>query len=109
MKQQWKLCSIYAGWILLELVIVYCFFIETKGPTLEEIAKIFDGDEAETGIAELSEIRADMRGVSSSAVGSKQSRDTKSPMQHDERSLDFDSSSKMRGYPEWRRLGSDDF
>ncbi|KAK4553766.1 hypothetical protein LTR86_009264 [Recurvomyces mirabilis] len=106
--QQWKLCSIYAGWILLELVIVYCFFIETKGPTLEEIAKIFDGDDAETGIAELSEIRADMRGVSSNATGPKQSRDTKSPIQHEERSIDFDSSGKLRGYSEWRRLGSDD-
>jgi len=49
-----------------------------------------------------------MRGVSSSAAGPKQSKDTKSPTQLDERSLDFDSSGKMRGYSEWRRLGSDD-
>jgi len=26
---------------------VYYFYVETRGPTLEEIARIFDGDEAE--------------------------------------------------------------
>lgn len=36
-------------WIAFELVFVCVFYVETKGPTLEEIAKIFDGDEAEVG------------------------------------------------------------
>jgi hypothetical protein len=27
-------------------LIVYLFYVETKGPTLEEIARIFDGDDA---------------------------------------------------------------
>jgi hypothetical protein len=35
-----------------------------KGPTLEEIAKIFDGTEAEVGVADLSDVKADMRGGS---------------------------------------------
>lgn len=30
----------------MELAVVYFLFVETKGPTLEEIARIFDGDEA---------------------------------------------------------------
>jgi hypothetical protein len=34
-------------WIFFELVFVSFLFVETKGPTLEEIAKIFDGEEAE--------------------------------------------------------------
>jgi hypothetical protein len=33
-------------WIAIELVFVYVFYVETKGPTLEEVAKMFDGDDA---------------------------------------------------------------
>jgi hypothetical protein len=33
-------------------VFVYFFYIETKGPTLEEIARIFDGDAAEVAHVE---------------------------------------------------------
>lgn len=33
-------------WDLCELVFVYFFYVETKGPTLEQIVRIFDGDDA---------------------------------------------------------------
>ncbi len=33
-------------WDTVELVFVYFVYVETKGPTLEEIARIFDGDDA---------------------------------------------------------------
>lgn len=42
----WKLYIIYTCWIFLELCFVYFMYVETKGPTLEELAKIIDGDEA---------------------------------------------------------------
>ncbi|KPI42518.1 Lactose permease [Cyphellophora attinorum] len=45
----WKLYCIYTVWIFLELIWVYFGYPETRGPTLEEIAKIFDGDAAEVG------------------------------------------------------------
>jgi hypothetical protein len=33
-------------WDVVEAIWVYFVFVETKGPTLEEIAKIFDGEDA---------------------------------------------------------------
>lgn len=34
---------------------MYFLYVETKGPTLEEIAKIFDRDEAEVGLVDIDE------------------------------------------------------
>lgn len=63
--ENWKLFACYTGWVLLELIWIYYFYVETRyvathlcplrttanfassGPTLEEIARIFDGDNAE--------------------------------------------------------------
>lgn len=39
----WKLYVIYTCWIAFELVFIYFFYVETKGPTLEEISQVFDG------------------------------------------------------------------
>lgn len=36
----------YTLWDTVELVFVWFFYVETKGPTLEELARIFDGDDA---------------------------------------------------------------
>jgi cytochrome c551/c552 len=36
-------------------VFIYIFYVETKGPTLEEIARIFDGDEAEVAQVDIAE------------------------------------------------------
>ena len=52
----WKLYTIYTCWLGFELVFVYFFYVETKGPTLEEIAKIFDGDDAEVAAVSLEKI-----------------------------------------------------
>ncbi|PVI04276.1 general substrate transporter [Periconia macrospinosa] len=45
LKPAWKLYTIYAVVLFLELLFVCYFYIETRGPTLEEIAHIFDADE----------------------------------------------------------------
>ena len=57
--QNWKLFACYAGWVLLELIWIWFFYVETRGPTLEEIARIFDGDNAE-----VADIDIDGKGLS---------------------------------------------
>ncbi|KIX92569.1 uncharacterized protein Z520_11745 [Fonsecaea multimorphosa CBS 102226] len=42
----WNFWLFYTLWDCVEAVWVYFVFVETKGPTLEEVAKIFDGQEA---------------------------------------------------------------
>ncbi|KAK4194171.1 general substrate transporter [Triangularia verruculosa] len=46
LPNHWNLMLFYTIWNLFELVFVWFFYVETKGPTLEEIARIFDGDSA---------------------------------------------------------------
>ncbi|KAL2202832.1 general substrate transporter [Sarocladium strictum] len=43
---QWRLYPIFVGWIIVEWVVLYFLFPETKGPSLEDIAYIFDGPPA---------------------------------------------------------------
>lgn len=52
----WKLYLIYTCWIFLELCFVYFMYIETKGPTLEELAKIIDGDEAQVAQVDIHQV-----------------------------------------------------
>ncbi|KAJ9631985.1 hypothetical protein H2203_000386 [Taxawa tesnikishii (nom. ined.)] len=46
LPKHWNFTLFYTIWITLELIFVYFVYVETKGPTLEEIAKIFDGEDA---------------------------------------------------------------
>lgn len=42
----WKFYFFFEGWLIIQLVTVYFFFIETRGATLEEINRTFDGADA---------------------------------------------------------------
>ncbi|KAF7549509.1 hypothetical protein G7Z17_g6333 [Cylindrodendrum hubeiense] len=46
---EWKFYLVYVVWLVVETTIIYFLYPETKGPTLEEIAYIFDGPEAAHG------------------------------------------------------------
>jgi hypothetical protein len=46
LPHHWQLALFYTLWIAVELVFVYFVYPETRGPTLEEISRIFDGPEA---------------------------------------------------------------
>ncbi len=37
----WKLYLVYIAWICIELVVIYFFFVETAGKTLEQLGEIF--------------------------------------------------------------------
>ncbi len=37
----WKLYVVYIGWICVEIVVIYFFFVETAGKTLEEMGDVF--------------------------------------------------------------------
>jgi hypothetical protein len=39
---------------------VYFFYVETRGPTLEELAKIFDGDDAAVAHVDLREVEKEI-------------------------------------------------
>ena len=72
-NENWKLFAVYTGWVLLELIFVYFYYVETRlvnlratsrlnmltsipsGPTLEEVARIFDGENAEVGEIDVKE------------------------------------------------------
>jgi sugar porter (SP) family MFS transporter len=46
LPNHWNFMLFYTLWDTVELVFVYFVYVETKGPTLEEIARIFDGEDA---------------------------------------------------------------
>lgn len=51
----WKYYIVYCVWLLVELIVVYFFYIETRYTPLEEIAKHFDGEDAVVGGAVATE------------------------------------------------------
>ncbi|TDZ35399.1 Lactose permease [Colletotrichum trifolii] len=54
--ETWKLYLIYTCWIFLELCFVFFKYVETKGPTLEELAKIIDGPGAHVAQLDIGQV-----------------------------------------------------
>ncbi|KAK9492575.1 general substrate transporter [Lipomyces doorenjongii] len=55
----WKYYLVYCAWLTVEVATAYCFFVETRGYALEEMAIIFDG-ENEATLAPMAVIEKDM-------------------------------------------------
>lgn len=53
-RLQWRYYFVYIAILVIECLSIWFLFVETKGPTLEEIAALFDGDEA--NVADVEEI-----------------------------------------------------
>ncbi|KAI0596648.1 sugar transporter [Biscogniauxia sp. FL1348] len=60
LKHSWKLYIIYTFWIFCELCFVYFMYVETKGPTLEELAKVIDGDDAQVAHLDLEQVEKEV-------------------------------------------------
>lgn len=60
LDHSWKLYIIYTFWIGLELLFVYFMYVETKGPTLEELAKVIDGDDAKVADIDFEQVEKDV-------------------------------------------------
>ena len=46
LPNHWNFMLFYTIWDTFQLVFVWFVYVETKGPTLEDVARIFDGDDA---------------------------------------------------------------
>jgi len=46
LPKHWNLALFYTLWVTVEFIFVYFVYPETMGPTLEEISRIFDGNDA---------------------------------------------------------------
>jgi len=68
LPHHYDLSLIYTIWIFVELIFVYLFYIETRGPTLEEIAKIFDGESAEVAHVDIHQVEKEIHAEEKSAV-----------------------------------------
>ncbi|KFA55677.1 hypothetical protein S40293_05277 [Stachybotrys chartarum IBT 40293] len=56
----WYLYLIYTIWVGGELVFVYLMFVETRGPTLEELVKVIDGPGAQLAEVDLVVMEKDL-------------------------------------------------
>lgn len=51
----WKFYIYYCVWVAIIFLIVYFFFVETAGPTLEELTYLFEGPDAKAEMAKMAE------------------------------------------------------
>ena len=56
----WKFYVYYCVWVAITFLIVYFFFVETSGPTLEELAYLFEGDEFKQAAAQQVEAKKEV-------------------------------------------------
>ncbi|MBE3044184.1 MFS transporter [Candidatus Bathyarchaeota archaeon] len=60
LPRHWNFLLFYTVWDSCELIFVWFFYVETNGPTLEEIGRIFDGDLDAVHI-DLDEVEKELR------------------------------------------------
>ncbi|KAH8658182.1 general substrate transporter [Xylariales sp. PMI_506] len=60
----WKYYGVYVGWLCVECLCIYLFFVETQGHSLEAIAAAFDGEQVSVDVEKLEELEVahDLKG-----------------------------------------------
>lgn len=61
-KIGWKLYLVYIGWICVEIAIIYFFFVETAGKTLEELKEVFEAKNPVKASTQKVKLELDERG-----------------------------------------------
>lgn len=62
-KIGWKLYLVYIAWICFEMFIIYFFFVETAGKTLEELKEIFDAPNPRNASMKRTKVEIDESGT----------------------------------------------
>lgn len=57
----WRLYLIYTIWVGLETTFIYFMYVETRGPTLEELVKVIDGEDAQVADIDLGRVEKELR------------------------------------------------
>ncbi|KAH8881503.1 lactose permease [Thozetella sp. PMI_491] len=68
----WKLYLVYIGWIIVEIVVIYFFFVETAGKTLEEMGEIFEAPNPVKASTQKVKVEIDERGRVVGVEGDRQ-------------------------------------
>ena len=66
----WKLYLVYIGWIVVEMITIYFFFVETANKTLEELSVIFEAKNPRNKSLEKTKVEVDRSGRVMSVSGS---------------------------------------
>lgn len=70
-KIGWKLYLVYIVWICVEIAIIYFFFVETAGKTLEELKEVFEAKNPVKASTRKVKVELDERGRVVAATGSE--------------------------------------
>jgi hypothetical protein len=58
----WKFYFVYIVILIIECLCIWFLFVETRGPTLEEIARLFDGASANVSGKQVLDKKSDLAG-----------------------------------------------
>lgn len=74
---------VYCGWLIIELVFVVTYIVETRGRTLEETAALFDGEQSPQDLAQMGGEAATMTMGRMTGMQERPSKEKDRPVERD--------------------------